>query len=123
PPPGCPPAPSPRQPASASAPATAMAQTRYACIASPPSPVPARILSGPRSGVLTAASRNLQAVHRGGAGGHGEGFPVAARAYDPGMSQALPPPDDRVYRWRSGAVEFAEARHGLAASGLPGVGE
>jgi DNA-binding winged helix-turn-helix (wHTH) protein/tetratricopeptide (TPR) repeat protein len=58
-------------------------------------------------------------VHRGGAGGHGEGFPAVVRGYDPGMSQALPPPDDRVYRWRFGAVEFDEARHELRVSGLP----
>lgn len=35
------------------------------------------------------------------------------------MPQALPPPDDRVYRWRFGAVEFDEARHELRVSGLP----
>ncbi|HLT43588.1 MAG TPA: winged helix-turn-helix domain-containing protein [Luteimonas sp.] len=35
------------------------------------------------------------------------------------MPPGLPHHDDRVYRWRFGAVEFDEARHELRVSGLP----
>src|SRR5690606_34169165 len=42
-------------------------------------------------------------------------LPAMIRAMPPG----LPHHDDRVYRWRFGAVEFDEARHELRVSGLP----
>src|SRR3546814_4327445 len=47
-------------------------------------------------------------------------FARPGRAYDPAMSAGTrDPSDERLYRWRFGAVEFDEARHELRVAGLP----
>src|SRR3546814_1571860 len=47
-------------------------------------------------------------------------FARPGRAYDPAMAAGTrDPSDERLYRWRFGAVEFDEARHELRVAGLP----